>query len=176
MLREPDVRPAAERSARGCWFRGHGGTLLAMVASFLAALFLGWLLQGVWRAPGPAGTAPVNVAEVQPQPQAPTPQPDGPPAVPQQTPEAAGPSQVPWRMVGNSESFRLPAVERDRLDDRWLGSLPPAIPEDVLKALERTGHQVRHRRELFPFPMKDGRRLVVPVDQVDVHYVGRPAL
>ena len=69
-------------------------------------------------------------------------------------------------------SLRLPAVERDNIDPQWLRSLPPAIPDDVMQALSRTGHQIEQHRELVPVPLKDGRQLVVPVDQVDVHYVG----
>ena len=69
-------------------------------------------------------------------------------------------------------SFELPAVERDNIDPQWLQELPPAIPDDVLQAFNRTGHQVQQHRELVPVPLKDGRRLVVPVDQVDIHYTG----
>jgi hypothetical protein len=87
----------------------------------------------------------------------------------------------PWRMVtvstpagagGRGASFRLPAIERDNIDQQWLRSFPPAIPDSVLQAFNRTGHEVQQRRELVPVPLKDGRRLVVPVDQVEVHYVG----
>jgi hypothetical protein len=73
---------------------------------------------------------------------------------------------------GPGSSFSVPAVERDNIDPQWLRSFPPAVPDDVLQAFHRTGHEVEQHRELVPVPMKDGRRLVVPVDQVDVHYVG----
>ncbi len=69
-------------------------------------------------------------------------------------------------------SINLPAIERDRLDKDWMQSVPPAIPEKVREALARTGHEVQQRRELVPVQLKDGRQLVMPVDQVDVHYVG----
>jgi len=88
-----------------------------------------------------------------------------------------------WRMVtltpsngeGEASALRLPAVERQSIDDAWLQNVPSAIPDEVLQALSRTGHQVQQRRELIPVPMKDGRRLLVPVDQVDVNYVGNGA-
>lgn len=88
-------------------------------------------------------------------------------------------SASPWRMVtltspdSPSEPIRLPAVERKGIDDAWLRSFPSALPADVLRALERTGHAVQQSRELVPVPLEDGRRLVVPVDQVEVHSVGR---
>jgi len=86
----------------------------------------------------------------------------------------------PWRMVTLTPSdgqdragaLHLPAVERQNVDEGWLQNMPSAIPDDVLQALNRTGHQVQQRREVIPVPMKDGRRLMVPVDQVDVHYIG----
>ena len=62
----------------------------------------------------------------------------------------------------------------DKLGDSFLHDLPAALPPDVLQSLERTGHVVRQKRELLPLRMNDGRELVVPVDKVEVHYVGRP--
>ncbi len=94
------------------------------------------------------------------------------------------PASGPWRLVTVSapgdgqepgRSIRVPAIERDSLDDEWLRNLPPAIPDEVLQALARTGHEVQQRRELVPVPLRDGRRLVVPVNQVEVHYTGSPA-
>ena len=70
----------------------------------------------------------------------------------------------------------MPAVERDRIDAEWVNSLPAAIPPDVARQWERIGHPVRQHRRLVPFRLNDGRQLVVPVDEVDIHYVGRPAL
>ena len=58
--------------------------------------------------------------------------------------------------AGPGRSFSLPAVERDSIDDQWLGSLPPAIPETVRQALSRTGHEVQQRRALIPVPLKTG--------------------
>ena len=87
----------------------------------------------------------------------------------------------PWHIVTVSApsdgqypqaSINVPAIERANIDEQWVRSLPPAIPDNVLQALARTGHQIQQRRELVPVPMKDGRQLVVPVDRVDVHYIG----
>ena len=62
-----------------------------------------------------------------------------------------------------------------RLDEGWLRNLPGELPVDLLQALERTGHSVQRSRRLVPMPLEDGRRVVVPVDQFDVHYVGNKA-
>jgi len=79
---------------------------------------------------------------------------------------------APTGAAGADSSFSLPAVERDNLDPQWLQSLPPAIPDDVMQALVRTGHEIEQYRELVPVPLRDGRKLVVPVDKVNVRYVG----
>ena len=79
------------------------------------------------------------------------------------------------RRARQAATLQIPAVERRNIDDGWARSVPSAIPEEVLQALSRTGHQVQQRREAITVPMQDGRRLVVPVDHVDLHYVGNPA-
>jgi len=85
----------------------------------------------------------------------------------------------PWRIVNVSApseardarlSFNVPAVERDSFDPQWLQNMPSAMPEDVMRAFVRTGHQVQQRRDFVPVPLKDGRRLVMPVDTVEVKY------
>jgi len=158
-----------------------------MAASFLVALLLGSVLRDAFYPGSPAGRAPIEgIAGTggpgTQGPQVPGPQPDradGTRSVP------ATAEGGPWRMVtlsasggpqGGPESIRLPAIERENIDDGWLRDFPAAMPAEVLQALKRTGHRVRQRRGLLPLRMQDGRRLVVPVDQVEVHYVGSPAL
>ncbi|MEN6558775.1 MAG: hypothetical protein ABFC54_11405, partial [Thermoguttaceae bacterium] len=96
-------------------------------------------------------------------------------AIPPKTPSAVAPSE-PLQMVTvsspSSGTFRVPAVERPNVDARWLETVPPAMPDDVMQAFHRAGHHVEQHRELMPVSLQDGRRLIVPVDQVDVHYVG----
>ncbi len=174
-----------ENRTRSSRLSRHTGMLLAMAASFLVALYLGLLLRGVQGPGNPPARPPIDAiagmgAVAKPAQESLQPESVQPDVLLQgETPES------PWRMVtlattegphGKSESIRLPAVERDSIDEDWLAGVPAAMPADVLRALERTGHKVHQRRELLPLRMKDGRRLVVPVDQVDVHYVGGPAL
>jgi hypothetical protein len=167
---------------RSPWPR-RAGTVLAMAASFLAAL---WLVSWTRQARFGQGNVPSGMMRST--------------DLANARPFGAGPEQFdggranesspgnlvssPWRLVTLStpasgsapgRSLRLPAIERDSLDDDWVRNLPPAIPDEVLQALVRTGHQVQQRRELVPVPLEDGRRLVVPVDQVEVHYTGNRA-
>ncbi|MBU4272226.1 MAG: hypothetical protein KKE86_16105 [Planctomycetes bacterium] len=157
----PPAEPAAAtRPPRSVW-PGRLGTVSAMAASFMLAMWLGWWVQQ--RHVGQHGI-PTGIGEIG---------------------EIAGNAVAkPWRMVAVSTpgqggepgpSFNLSAVERDNIDEQWLRSVPPAIPEEVLQALSRTGHEIQQRRELVSTPLEDGRRLVVPVDQVEVHYVGNGA-
>ena len=165
---EIPARPSPDRArfARSKW-SSRLGTAAAMAASFLAVFWMGSLVRNAYldRAGAPAGAigqlaksgdAAGTVAQG--------------PAAPH-----------PWQMVtvsmpGDSKGERsllsVPAVERDNVDSQWVRSAPSAIPDDVMQALRRTGHQVEQHRELVPVRLNDGRQLVVPVDQVEVHYVG----
>jgi hypothetical protein len=149
--------PATKRSSWPGWTNA----VLAMAASFLVAMWIGAVAQRM-RTSDAISPMANQVAATSPQPSTSMPT------------TAAN----PWRLVTVSNAaqpgatMQLPAVEREKIDEQWLRSVPPAIPEDVRAALARTGHQVQERRQLVPVPLKDGRRLMVPVDQVEVQYVG----
>ncbi|HYW79454.1 MAG TPA: hypothetical protein VE890_07735 [Thermoguttaceae bacterium] len=160
--------------------QGHLGTLLAMAASFLIALLLGSQLHPWWQGQAVDATPDMQVAESTGNVGEPAP----PQAIPE-TPQRADVPNSPWQMVtfdpgdgpdGPGEPVQLPAIERETVDPQWLQGLPTAMPDRVLQALQQSGHQIRQHREWMPMRMKDGRQLVVPVEQVDVQYVGRPAL
>ncbi|HUY91048.1 MAG TPA: hypothetical protein VMV10_20085 [Pirellulales bacterium] len=76
---------------------------------------------------------------------------------------------------GSSDEIQLPVVEGNAADADFLRSQPAAMPLEVQRVLERMGHRVQQRRELVPLRMQDGRRLIVPVDEVEVHPVGNRA-
>lgn len=178
------VEPVVSAPHRQAWNLRSFGWPLAMAASFLLAFMLGLAIRG---APGP-GAAP-QLAD--PRPAAETdvaqgrvPLPAGAADVPEAANESAprpDAAQERWGNVtlvvdddegGVAEEISLPVVESPSLDERWLGSHPSAIPADVRRALERLGHRVRQQRQLVPFDLEDGRRLIVPVDEVEVHPVG----
>jgi hypothetical protein len=84
--------------------------------------------------------------------------------------QIAPPGPPAVNVVSNGESFsseetRVPVAEVD-------GWTPvEAVPDHVRQALERLGHQVEQQRRLVPYRLDDGRRVVIPVDQVDVRPV-----
>ncbi len=183
MLREP---PETARSAtpsssprRPAWLRRHE-TLLATAASFAVALVVGSVVRPMFFPPGgPAPSLTQLAADVPSQSPVAT-----QPTVSPWSGQPAGPGAAPatpWRMVtvslpdgpqGTREPIELPAVEQDRWNGDWLGNLPQALPPAMVQALQQSGRQVQQSRQLVPIPMEDGRRLVVPVDQIDIHYVG----
>ncbi len=76
---------------------------------------------------------------------------------------------------GKPQSVRLPAIAQDRLDHSWLKTMPSAIPAELVQQYQQAGHEVQTSRQLLPIRLSDGRKLVIPVDQLDVHYTSLPA-
>lgn len=163
-------RGAVEPTKRTRWLDRHVGTLLAVAASFFLALGISSMLRQ-----SPHGGAPMqlpssqyaDVARSAPSPRPAPRRPDRP--------------ATPWRMVrlsgagaDGSGGAVLPAVERQSYEEARLADAPSAIPPELLRALERAGHEVRQSRRWVPYRLRDGRRLVVPVDELEVHYVGGP--
>ncbi len=90
-----------------------------------------------------------------------------------------------WKMVdlnvanssgGQPQAIKVAAQRRDTLDRDLLDRTPGAISPELQQAFEQSGHRVVQQREIIPIQMKDGQLFVVPVDHVEIHYVGRPAL
>ena len=159
--------------------RSRLGPVLAMAASFLIALGLGAYFRGFW------SRLETTVSPVQTAITVPSTSQGGPSVSPGFAGSAGPVSPEIWQTValpvadgsgGITESVPLPARVADHLDPQWLESFPPAMPRDVISALRESGHEVQQQRQFVPVPLQDGRRLVVPVDQVDIHFVGRPNL
>jgi hypothetical protein len=167
----PPVSPPMPRKRRKPL--GAMGTVMAMAASFLVALGLGsWALHG----PRNDGGSPTN-NQIAGDPRAttvPAVNATNHDALPRATPSAS----TPWQMVklqapgltGDDRPLQIPALPRPRLDDDYFRRVPSPLPDDVRQALERTGHEIRTYRELVPVHLKDGRQLVLPVDQVEVRF------
>ena len=167
-LQRPPHAPAMKT-----WWRGPLGSLLGMAASFFLAFGLGLAWRnwdGVDR-PG-ANSVAAN---------APTDSPSFSGA-PGGAPESAvDRDDLHWATVsvpvkgpgGETEQFDVPVAAGPGIDAQWLWNQPPALPRDLVRELERRGHRVRQDRQLIPFELEDGRQVVVPVDQVDVRFMGQ---
>jgi hypothetical protein len=167
------------------WPRRYGGTLLAMAASFLLAMaVVGHLREGgrADRAPGPRENAVAKLASPSHTPSSQTEPPDA--AIAALGPSDRDAGSPGWRLVtlgvpgeagGRGRSIDLPALEADQLDESLLKPGPQGMPNELRDALHRLGYEVRQQRQLLPMPLRDGRRLVVPVDRVEFHPVGNRA-
>lgn len=72
---------------------------------------------------------------------------------------------------GQVEKMQVPLVDNSRAG--WWQSQPAAVvPEEVRRAVERSGLQIRQERKYFPVQLPDGRRALVPIDQIDVVPMG----
>ncbi|CAN5797316.1 hypothetical protein BH23PLA1_BH23PLA1_36270 [soil metagenome] len=161
----PGRRKAAVRS-----------TSLLAAAAVLLAFAGGWLAgglsaerpEGKQLAEGPYPAANIETGQERPAPaivQA-SRQNDTRPEV-----RAVGYVQLPAEN-GQDADFRLPVLAGPGLDDAWLRRQPPALPASVRERWEDQGYRVEQRRKVVSVEMEDGRYLSIPVDEVDLHYVG----
>ncbi len=61
-------------------------------------------------------------------------------------------------------------------DERWAGERLATIPDYVKAQWERRGFQFEENRHLLGLDLQDGRRVAVPVDEVELDFVGRQPL
>jgi hypothetical protein len=85
---------------------------------------------------------------------------------------AHGQPTIRLAVQGRESSIDLPLVDAADVDPRWLNSPPTAVPRHVQTALERTGYRVQQQRQIVPIDLEDGRKVFVPVDQIEVQFVG----
>ena len=166
--------PAPSPVRRPSWLTRHT-TLLATAASFTVALVVSSI---VWPMLYQVNAPAVQLAGVAGNGRTDQPANGLPAAAPWQGPAVA--SHAPWRMVtvsvpgpqGTSQPIQVPAVEQDGWNGALLGKSPQALPPALLQAFEQSGRRVQQSRQLLSVPLEDGRRLVLPVDQFEIHYVG----
>jgi hypothetical protein len=72
------------------------------------------------------------------------------------------------------DSLDVPLVEPQGINKDWMQGQRSALPDDMRRDLEQSGHKVIQRHYLHSTPLKDGRRVLVPVEQIDVEPSPRP--
>lgn len=75
--------------------------------------------------------------------------------------------------AGESRPERLPIISGPGLDDRWLREQPPSVSQYDRAQWERKGYEVEEHRRLVSVVLDDGRRVSIPVDEVELKYVGQ---
>ncbi len=66
--------------------------------------------------------------------------------------------------------IQLPIVNASELQPGWEERLRPGIPADLDRELQAGGLKMEQSRTVVPVRLKDGRRVIVPVD----YYIERP--
>jgi hypothetical protein len=177
--------PASERPAGGAatgrrslWNRWRSATAIA--AALLVAFAAGWLVRPEH---DPGNNHPaifgVPVAEVREDDRRRAP--DGGPE--RQASDSNSDANAAVRLAGvfkfelddrgQTRTIEVPVLEGPGVDPRWLLMQPPAIRASAVQALERRGHRVEAHRELLSVNLKDGRELILPVDEIGVRPANR---
>ncbi|REJ64684.1 MAG: hypothetical protein DWQ31_20560 [Planctomycetota bacterium] len=148
-----DVEPAPSR------FGGTPRLLLAMAASFLVALVIGLQFRTSPRGPAdsvagqPAGASSADAV-------------DGPSLASTDTQgtQVPAPSSAPIFPVGEGT-----------LADYREQATAPLVPPNIADILRRLGGRIRQRRAMMPVEMEDGTQMLMPVEEVEVDYIGLDA-
>jgi hypothetical protein len=115
------------------------------------------------------------------------------PSIPESLPTTVGEAFRPTRLasmnpreevttvarlrVGSANAqTALPILTGPGINTEWLKNQPPAVSEHGLVVLLQHGYQVDQRRRLVSATLADGRRVTVPIDQVQIRYMGNNPL
>ncbi len=161
----------ASTSRRSSWPAPRASWQWALAATISVALGLGWWAGAMlWRNSLPTGpAASTNLAS--------NVEPSARPEVRQNpqtavSPDAPPPMTLALPGLTGEEPVLLPVVEREELDPSFLYPDANAFPAPIREALTAAGYRVRQTRNLVPVRVQDGRHAILPVDQLDIHYVG----
>jgi hypothetical protein len=80
------------------------------------------------------------------------------------------------RIGADSTGAEVPILAGPGITEQWLRNQPPPLSEHREVALQRQGYQVDQRRQLITTILADGRRVTVPIDQVQIRYTGNNPL
>jgi hypothetical protein len=69
----------------------------------------------------------------------------------------------------------VPILVGAGVDEQWLRRQPPALPKSLKRQWERQGYRVEQRRRLVSMDLDGGQSVSIPVDEVELHYVGTRA-
>jgi hypothetical protein len=68
----------------------------------------------------------------------------------------------------DQQPYQLPFYPLNSTTSQWLVSDQSSIPADVLEAFESAGSTVHRDQYWAPLELEDGRRLVIPIEQVEI--------
>lgn len=76
--------------------------------------------------------------------------------------------------AGEGGVVEVPLVGDERMQETLYGPMAQQIPPEVERMLQQAGNQVVRERRLMPIQLPDGRRVIVPVEQVEIRPLGSP--
>jgi len=76
------------------------------------------------------------------------------------------------RIGTESAEAEVPILAGPGIDAEWLKNQPSPVSEHGQVVLQQHGYQVDQRRRLITTVLADGRRVTVPIDQVQIRYTG----
>jgi hypothetical protein len=140
-------------------------SVAAAAACFMAAFGLGLLVQRTWLAPRGAsplagGGAPSSTT-------------------PRDNLAQRPADQGQWGTVqfvvdgpgGSPQQVQVPAIDGPEPEE-FIRNQPPLLPPEIERELRRLGHRVETERQLLPVPLNDGRRVLIPVQRIEVRPIG----
>jgi hypothetical protein len=129
-----------------------------LAAGILLAFASGWLASAATR-PADFSTAPVQTAAVSDVPKT------------SEAPNSA--AEVSQNSTDHTdlERAQLPVVRLPE-DSSRVAEAPLVLSDPVRRELERQGYRVEQRTGLVSMELEDGQSLAVPVDEVELRYVG----
>ena len=77
------------------------------------------------------------------------------------------------RLGTQTEGTDVPILAGPGMNEQWLRDQPPPLTAYGQVALQRHGYHVDQSRRLVTTTMADGRRVTVPVDEVQIRYTGK---
>ena len=86
---------------------------------------------------------------------------------------ASAPVEVIGLIQDPESEHTVPIVSGPGLDEEWLKGLPPPLTDYDRQRLERQGFRVEQGRKLVSVQLRDGERVTIPIDLVNVQYVGQ---
>jgi hypothetical protein len=157
-----------------------------LAASAVAASFaFGWLSHDGHIGPRPDGDVAVRSAEPEMKPHD-IPKPEtvtstagdaARPAVVEAVGSRYDVTMVAQLRVGSADAkSSLPILAGPGINTEWLKNQPPPVSEHGQAVLQQHGYQVDQRRRLISATLGDGRRVTVPIDQVQIRYTGNNPL
>jgi hypothetical protein len=76
------------------------------------------------------------------------------------------------RFDSETTKAEVPILAGPGIDAEWVKNQPPPVSERGQVVLQQHGYQVDQRRRLITTTLDDGRRVTVPIDQVQIRYTG----